>query len=344
MKPELSVGIIGAGAVVRERHLPALAAQPGARVTWIADPLPEQRERVAALHGGGVHTVAEPGELLDGTDIVLIATPPAAHAARTVEALEAGCHVLCEKPLALDPGECRRVVDAARETGRVATVAFNLRHHPAAQALRAVIREGRLGRSLTVRSCSVSQGREGTTGWVGDGSAGGDALWEIGSHHADLWRFVLGGEIVEATGSVEGDLAVLTARTGDGTLISSAIGWGAGPQNEIEVLGGRARARASFVGADPLAVIAAGVTGTEPIERLRSGVRALRAGPGMVDVARRGGAFQATYAVEWAAFLDAVRGLRDNPCPVEDGLAAVEVVRMLRSACGLSGSSASKGT
>ncbi len=278
--------------------------------------------------------------MLAGTDIVLVATPPAAHAARTVEALEAGCHVLCEKPLALDPGDCRRVVDAAREAGRVASVAFNLRHHPAAQALRAAIRGGRLGRPVAVRSCSISQGRQGTTGWVGDGTAGGDALWEVGSHHADLWRFLLGAEIVEATGSLAGDVAVLTARTSDDVLISSAIGWGAGPQNDIEVLGDGARARASFIGADPLTLIGAGVTGTEPGERLRRGARAVRATPWMVGVARRGGAFQATYAAEWAAFLDAVRGQRGNPCPVEDGLAAAEVVRMLRSACGLSDPSA----
>ncbi len=336
MSSEFSVGIIGAGGVVRERHLPALAAQPGTRVAWIADPLPEQRERAAALHGAGVHTAEEPGDLLAGTDIVLVATPPAAHAARTVQALEAGCHVLCEKPLALDPGECSRVVEAAQEAGRIASVAFNLRHHPAARALHTAVREGSLGRAVTLRSCSLAERRRETTGWLGDGTAGGDALWELGSHHADLWRFVLGAEIVEATGSVEGDLAVLTARAGDGTLISSAIGWGAGPQNEIEVLGERARARASFVGADPLTVIATGRTGTEPRERLRLGAHGLRAVPGMVATARRGGAFHATYAAEWAAFLDAVRGRRENPCPVEDGLAAAEVVGMLRSACELS--------
>ncbi|MEJ7784954.1 MAG: Gfo/Idh/MocA family oxidoreductase, partial [Solirubrobacteraceae bacterium] len=217
MKPEFAVGIIGAGAVVRERHLPALAAQPGARVAWIADPLPQQREQAAALYGTHVRTVEEPGELLGDTDIVLVATPPAAHAARVGEALEAGCHVLCEKPLALDPGDCRRIIEAALEAGRVASVAFNLRHHPAAQALRAAVREGRLGRPVTLRSSSVSPEREGTTGWLGKGAAGGDALWEIGSHHADLWRFVLGGEIVEATGTVAENVAVLTARTSDST-------------------------------------------------------------------------------------------------------------------------------
>lgn len=343
MSPEFSVGIIGAGAVVRERHLPALAAVPGVRVAWISDPLPEARERGAMLHGRDVPTADEPGDLLSGTDAVLVATPPAAHADRAVEALEAGCHVLCEKPLALDPDECRRVGEAAQESGRVATVAFNLRHHPAAQALRAAVRDGRLGRPVAVRSCSSSPGRFGTTGWVGEGAEGGDVLWEAGSHHADLWRFVLGAEIVEATGRASTDVAVLNALTDDGTPISATIAWAAGPQNELEVLGERARGRAAFYGADPITVTGSGSTGTEPGERLRSAARTLRAAPGMVRAARGGGAFQATYVAEWNAFLGAARGLRANPCPVEDGLAAAQVVRMLRAACGLAEPSAAPG-
>jgi predicted dehydrogenase len=175
---------------------------------------------------------------------------------------------------------------------------------------------------------------------VGDGAAGGDVLWEAGSHHADLWRFVLGEEIVETTGQASSDVAVLSARTAEGTPISATILWGGGPQNELEVLGGRARARATFYGADPIAVTPAESTGAEPGERLRSAARTLRAAPGMVTAARNGGAFQATYALEWAAFLDAARGLRPNPCPVEDGLAAAEVVRMLRAGCGLRDGSA----
>lgn len=333
MSSEFSVGIIGAGAVVRERHLPALAGLRGVRLAWISDPLPEARDRVAALHGGGVPTSDDPAELLAGTDAVLVATPPAAHAARAVQALEAGCHVLCEKPLALDADACRQVAAAAQEAGRTVTVAFNLRHHPAAVALRAAVADGSLGRAVAVRSCSSSPGRQGTTGWVGDRALGGDVLWEVGSHHADLWRFVLGEEIVEATGHASPDVAVISARTDAGTPISATILWGAGPQNELEVLGERARGRAGFYGADPIVVTPTEATGAEPPERLRSAARMLRAAPGMVRTARGGGAFQATYAAEWAAFLDAARGLAPNPCPVQDGLAAAQVVRMLQEAC-----------
>lgn len=329
------MGIVGAGAVVRECHLAALRAQAGVRLAWIADPLPAARDRVAELCRGGVAVVDHPGDRLAGTDVVLVATPPAAHADRAVEALDAGCHVLCEKPLALDPDECRRVAAAADRAGRVATVAFNLRHHPVAQAMRAAHRAGTLGRTVAVRSCSSGPSKIGRAGWLGVGDAGGDVLWEVGSHHADLWRFVFGATIVEATGQASADAAVLTARTGDGTPISATITWGTPPHNELEVLGGRARARAAFYGGDPLTVVETGATGAEPGQRLRSVANTLRAGPSMVRAVRRGGAFQATYVAEWAAFLDAVRGRSPNPCPVEEGLAAVQAVRIMRAGCGL---------
>jgi predicted dehydrogenase len=287
------------------------------------------------MYGGDVRTASEPDSLLAGTDAVLVATPPAGHAVRAVEALEAGCHVLCEKPLALEPEECQRVVEAARQSDRVATVAFNLRHHPAAGALRSAYRSGELGRAVAVRSCSVSPHRSAGSAWLGDGAAGGDVLWEVGSHHVDLWRFLLGSDLVEATGQVRGDVAVVSARTADGTPVSATIGWGAGPKNELELIGDRARAVGGFFGADPVAVTRADRTGSEPRERLRSAARSVRAVPSIARAAFAGGAFQATYAAEWSAFLDAARGLADNPCPVEEGLAASAGVRILRAGCGL---------
>ena len=332
---ELSVGIIGAGAVVRERHLPALAAQDGVRLAWVCDPARGAAERIAAMYGGRVSTVSEPDAVLAGTDAVLVATPPAAHADRVVEALAAGCHVLCEKPLALEPEECERVVEAARQSDSVATVAFNLRHHPAAGALRSAYRAGELGRALAIRSCSIAPHRSAESAWLGDGAAGGDVLWEAGSHHVDLWRFVLGSDLVEATGQVRDDVAVISARMADGTPVSATIAWGAAPKNELELIGDRGRAVAGFFGADPVAMTRADRTGSEPRERLRSAARTLRAVPSMGRAALAGGAFQATYAAEWSAFLDAVRGLSDNPCPVEEGLAASAGVRILRAGCGL---------
>lgn len=332
---EISVGIIGAGAVVRERHLPALAAQDGVRLAWVCDPVAETRERIAAMHGGSVRTTSDPDSLLAGTDAVLVATPPAAHARHAVEALEAGCHVLCEKPLAVEPEECQRIVEAARRSGKVATVAFNLRYHPAARALRSAYRSGELGGAVAVRSCSMGPHRSADGSWLGDGEGGGDVLWEVGSHHVDMWRFVLGSDLAEATGEVRGHVAVVSARTADDTPVSATIGWGAGPKNELELIGDRARAVAGFYSADPVAVTHADRTGSEPRERLRSAARSMRAVPSMARAALGSGAFQATYAAEWSAFLDAVRGVAENPCPVEEGLAACAGVRILRAGCGL---------
>lgn len=139
----LGVGLVGCGGFA-EFVLDAVAGLPGLRIAAVVDPSRERAERLGARHG--VPALASLDELLDRDDVaaVLIATPPATHAAMAISALRAGRHVFCEKPLATTTEDASAVAHEARLAGRVLVVDHVLRYNP---LLRAV-------RRLTERGCS----------------------------------------------------------------------------------------------------------------------------------------------------------------------------------------------
>src|SRR4051812_13924243 len=111
MSEELTVGLLGAG-LIAGVHGQAYRSAPGVRVAAVADPVPGKAERVAEPYGA--RAVSDLEELLDlGVDVVDVCTPPTAHAAATVRALQAGRHVFCEKPITRTLEEARAVVRAA---------------------------------------------------------------------------------------------------------------------------------------------------------------------------------------------------------------------------------------
>src|SRR4051794_4823889 len=114
-------------------------------------------------------------------DAVYISLPNSLHAEWTIRALEAGKHVLCEKPLALTPGDVERIAATADRTGRVAAEAFMYRHHPLTLTAEAVVREGRLGTLRLVRGAfTFNLNRAGDTRY--EPVLGGGALWAVGCY------------------------------------------------------------------------------------------------------------------------------------------------------------------
>ncbi len=133
-------------------------------------------------------------------DAILLVSPPDTHRALAEEALEAGAHVVVEKPLALSMADARAIAACAQRVGRVATVAQNYRFRRQPQALRAVIRGGELGevRSVTIRCARDFRGL-----WVSRrdwrGRMRHPYLLDMAIHHVDLVRAVTGQEVVEVT-------------------------------------------------------------------------------------------------------------------------------------------------
>ena len=125
-------------------------------------------------------------------DLVVVGTPNSLHHEQTLAALEAGRHVLVEKPAALSTAQMTEMIAAARRADRVLAVGHMWRYHPAVVALRDAVREGRYGRIVRTHGYGV-HAQCGPAGWFVDGAlAGGGALIDMGIHAVDTARFVLG--------------------------------------------------------------------------------------------------------------------------------------------------------
>jgi predicted dehydrogenase len=133
----VSIGVVGAGLVAQVVHLPLLQRLDGCfRLTALAEPAPQVRAEVGARHGIG-RLYADHRALLEagGIDAVLVCSPNPTHAQVVVDALEAGVHVLVEKPLCTSVDEGRWIIDARDRAGLVVQVAYMKRFDPAVEAL-----------------------------------------------------------------------------------------------------------------------------------------------------------------------------------------------------------------
>lgn len=144
----MKVGIIGCGGVAIS-HLDALAHVPGVKVVALCDPVQERRQATARRFGVE-QAYARADELLEAArpDVVHVLTPPQSHGAVTAEALAAGCHVLVEKPMALDAGEATAMIEAAQRSGKALCVCHNFLFAPPVLEARALAGEGGFGQIL----------------------------------------------------------------------------------------------------------------------------------------------------------------------------------------------------
>ncbi|WP_047032192.1 Gfo/Idh/MocA family oxidoreductase [Hoeflea sp. IMCC20628] len=145
---------------------------------------------LAAMHG--VNSMEFDAVLADpAIDGVVLALPPQYHADHAIAALEAGKHLLVEKPIALSVADARRVVDAAQKSGLVAMTGHVLRFHPAFEALEAMIADGELGAIRYIHSHRVGLGKFHVEN---------DALWDIAPHDLSLILALTGEKPVNVHG------------------------------------------------------------------------------------------------------------------------------------------------
>jgi predicted dehydrogenase len=195
----IGIGIVGAG-FARSTQIPGFRNCNGARVVAIASRRREHAESVAQEFGIE-HVAADWRELVarDDVDLVSVVTPPATHMEITLAALDHGKAVLCEKPMAMDAAEARRMTDRAQEAGLLALIDHELRFLSSRQKMRAMLHNGEIG---TVRHCnyvfrSDYRGVLGNWDWWSDANMGGGTLGAIGSHAIDSFRWLLGVEVSE---------------------------------------------------------------------------------------------------------------------------------------------------
>jgi predicted dehydrogenase len=208
----LKFGIIGAGSISRYRHLPETRDNPNAVVAAVCDVVKSRAEEVTAKYGGDVFTDYRDLIADNAIDAIIVAATNKTHAAMTIDALEAGKHVLCEKPMATSLDDAQQMIDTSEKTGNKLMIAHNQRLEEANIKAREVILSGRLGRVLTFHSVF---GHPGCEDWAIDGKktwffreeiAGLGTLGDLAIHKLDLVRWILGEDFTEVsafTGTLE---------------------------------------------------------------------------------------------------------------------------------------------
>jgi len=214
---QVRFGVIGLG--MGRHHLQRLVAAPHAEVAAICDL--DTRRLVGIGDEFGIHWRATNYEDLLGSpdlDAVVVALPNFLHAPVSIAALEAGKHVLCEKPMARSASEAAQMLEAAHRTNRLLMVHFNYRFTPSAMALHRYVAAGELGHIYHGRSWwHRTRGIPGLGGWfTSKESAGGGPLIDLGVHRLDLALWLMGYPRAVAVSGVTYSMlgAELAARQG----------------------------------------------------------------------------------------------------------------------------------
>lgn len=253
MTQSVGWGIVGYGWVARDYMAPGIRAA-GHRLVAVADPGAASRE-AAEAEGARAHAdlaglIAEPE-----VEAVYIATPNHLHRGAVEALCAAGKAVLCEKPMAATLADAEAMAAAVRRTGAFYGTAFDQRHHPGHAAMRAAIREGRIGTVTAIRivyACWLDRAWtsfQGQPNWrIDPAQAGGGALMDLAPHGLDLVDFLLGEPLVEIAAMTQAraqdyavdDGALLIGRTEGGALAQLNVAYNcpdALPRRRLEVVG-----------------------------------------------------------------------------------------------------------
>jgi predicted dehydrogenase len=320
----LGVAVIGCGLIGRRRAHSA-ATHGRTRLALAVD-----RDEASARSAAGRADSARDWRVaLDraDVDVVVVATPNGLLADIVVAALDAGKHVLMEKPMGRDLGEARRIAAAAASAGRILRIGFNHRHHPAIRGAASLARSGRLGPLVTLRARYGHGGRPGLEHeWRSDpAQAGGGELIDQGVHVADLFH-MLAGLPADAFGIVQTavwpispleDNAYGLLRFPDGAvgqLHASMTQWRNLFSLEVHGVGG--------------AAVVEGLGGSYGEERLWHIERSRAGGSPIIHEQRFDGP-DASWTLEWEALLAAIDGRGTDEAGPDDGVAAMRIVDAL---------------
>jgi predicted dehydrogenase len=197
MGHRLRVGVIGVGAIATDEvhgHIPNYLRMPDVELVALSD-VNGRRARHVADCFGIPHVYTHYRDMLarEGLDAVSICTPNYLHSAIAIGCLQAGVHVLVEKPMALTSASAARMVGAARASGKHLFAGMNNRFRDDARALKLMVANGALGSVYSVRAgwlrrCGAS---EMTSWFTSKAQAGGGPLWDIGLVMLDLALWML---------------------------------------------------------------------------------------------------------------------------------------------------------
>ena len=190
---KLKVAVVGLG--MGRHHVKEFQKHAGCEVVAVMDVDAARLDsRADELGVKGRYTDMDAMLKKEQLDIVCIATPNVFHKPLTIKALEAGCHVLCEKPMAMNAAEAREMLAAAERSGRRLMINFSFRFSAAAWPLKQEVESGLLGDIYFARTQWLRRrGLPGFGGWFGQKAlAGGGPLIDLGVHRLDLALWLMG--------------------------------------------------------------------------------------------------------------------------------------------------------
>lgn len=318
----LRVGVVGCGLIGSRRAASAVAA--GDQVVVVADLSRERAETVARAHGARVaedwQTLVESPEI----DVVVAAGFNSAAMPVTLAALEAGKHVLCEKPFGRNAVESAALLAASESAEGIVKVGFTLRHHEAIAKAHELAQAGAIGEPVALRCAYGHGGRPGyDLEWRGNPEfAGGGELLDQGVHVVDLSRWFL-GEFETVTGVVATwfwnlgpleDNGFALLRTPEGRTAALHTSW----------TQWRNLFRLELLGTDGLLTVE-GLGGSYGPERLVHARRNLQGGPPLettLEVIRP----EAAWEREWHEFRSAALDGREPLGSARDGHQAARLL------------------
>jgi len=325
MKPNIRVGVVGAGAIAQLAHLPLLSKMRGAQLVALCDnDRPKARALADRFEIPDVFTDIEDLLEFDELDAVVVATPNHLHEPHVLAALAAKVHVLCERPLSLNARGVERILAAANRADKKVFVANNHRFRSDVQALDRFLRGGELGKLTGIRA-GVYQPRIRHEGWrARRAEAGGGAFFDQGLPMVDLAMWLadypapvrVWAHMDRPRGTAVEESALVTLECESGVAFTFDISWAYVGYDErwwFETLSSRGSARLA-----PLRVI-----------------KELNAKPTDVSpggAAARESSFNQSYRAELAHFLSVLREETPYEAPADQLLLHKIIEAAYRSA------------
>jgi len=194
MAEKLKYGIVGCGGIAEGKHLPSIKKIKEVEITAFCDIIIERAQKANDEYGGGKGKVFKDYRELvnEKLDAVLVLTPNSTHCEITVAALQAGKHVLCEKPMALNYKEAKKMIAERDKSGKLLTIGYQNRYRADSLFLKAECDSGTLGEIYFAKATAIRRRAVPTWGvFLDEEKQGGGPLIDIGTHALDLTLFMM---------------------------------------------------------------------------------------------------------------------------------------------------------
>ena len=192
---KLKIGIIGCGGIANGKHMPALRQLPNVEMVAFCDIIVERAEKAKVDFGTPDAKVYENYKDLiadESIDVIHVCTPNRSHSFITVDALDAGKHVMCEKPMAINSEEALKMIEAAKRNNKKLTIGYQSRYRADSQYLKAECEAGNLGEIYYAKAHAVRRRAVPTWGvFLNEYEQGGGPLIDIGTHALDLTLWMM---------------------------------------------------------------------------------------------------------------------------------------------------------